>query len=200
MSNSAVNKNQAKLKHCVIYIPGLNDRADVARRYALKLWRLHGVKALLVPMRWYGNEPYSKKKIRILEAIDKVEKQGYTVSLIGESAGASIAINIAAEHPSLHALATIAGVASPNATVSPSIYARSPVFKESMQNLQTSLYQLQPNNIITFSAKRDSVVNKKYSVINGATNITLPTAGHFFTIMACLTFKKQYIITSIKTR
>lgn len=184
----------------VIYIPGLGDGADGSRRWALKLWRLLGVHAELVPMMWYDGKPFAEKLQRVTAAIDAAEKAGYTVSLIGESAGGSMAINAAAAHPGIHRLVTIAGVNDPSIQISPVIQAKSPAFMSSVAKLSDSLPQLRKHDVHTVRALLDLVVDKRFSRIPDVRDHRVPSLGHLPTIALCLTIFSPYVISLITRR
>ena len=191
------------MKHCVIYIPGLGDRSVIERllsRLVLKLWRLYGVRAEMLAVRWYDGLPFDEKRDRILAAVDEKIRRGYTVSLIGASAGASMAINVAAARPEIWKIVTVAGVSSPFIPISPSIRRSSPAFVTSCESLATSIARVPATKIHTISALSDSVVGKRYSFIEHAHNHRLLSAGHLMTIALCLTLFSPYVIFLIRRR
>ena len=151
------------MKHYIIYIPGLGDHNDGIRRFFLRFWRLYGVRTQLVPMQWYDGESYQTKYSQITAAITTAEEQGYNVSLVGESAGASMAMNVFARDDSLYRFVSLCGVNNFHTSISPRILARSPAFKESLSYLAAS-QQLavgrQPEDIRTITALSDTVVTE----------------------------------------
>lgn len=184
--------------HHIIYIPGLGDRYDGGRRLALKGWRALGVRAELVPMQWYDGASYEAKYQQVIAAIDRAQRAGHVVTLIGESAGGSMAINVAASVPTLHKLLTIGGVASPTMPVAASTLRKSPAFKDSIQHLGDSLPRLNKDVTTVVRAKFDPVVTYKYSHIEGARDHPLPSIGHLTTIALSLTVFSRRIVRLVK--
>ena len=75
----------------VLYIPGLGDKYDGFRSFGMKIWQLFGINAQLVPIKWYDKETLDSKLKRIEKAINEIDNK-YNITLVGESAGASIAL------------------------------------------------------------------------------------------------------------
>lgn len=186
------------MRHHVIYIPGLGDHYDRARLQALRLWRLSGVSVELLPMRWYAGNSYQSKRERVIAAVKRAQDAGYTVSLVGESAGASMALNVAAQIDSLHSVVLLAGIASSSTPISPYIKARSPAFAASVAALPTSLATIDPSNVHIIQALWDPTVPARYNQIGGATVHTIWSFGHIPTIVLCITLLSPFITQLIK--
>lgn len=185
------------MKHAIIYIPGLGDHYDPFRATALRLWLLLGVKTQLLPMRWYNNESYEHKYQRASNAITDLTRRGYKVSLVGESAGASMAINLFARHPQLNSVVLIAGVNQATASVSPHTLRKAPAFGVSKLAIENSLARLSSDrlqHIHTVSGLIDHVVNVRYSYVHGARHHRVIAFGHLLTITLCLTLYSWYIV------
>lgn len=188
-------------KHVLLYIPGLGERYDTYRKRALGLWRLFGVEARLLPMNWYDGEPYDDKYSDVSAVIGSLLDAGTKVSLVGESAGGSMAINLFARHPQVMNLITIAGVNASTTPVAAKTLRRGPAFTVSRQHVGESLDMLSAErrrNIYTVSGLRDDVVRRQYSRITGAHNHYIWAVGHIVTITACLTVFSGYIISLAK--
>lgn len=187
-----------KTRHYIIYISGLGDHYDTVRAFFLRLWYIYGVKTRLVPMQWYGDGSYEQKVRQIKQAISAAQQAGYAVSLIGESAGASIALNVAAATPTLHRVVTLAGVNSSVMPISPVTRRRSPAFDVSAMNIGASLKLLDISRIHTISAASDSIVPARYSTIPGAHNHRIWSVGHIATIILSISLLSGYIVSIIK--
>lgn len=185
-------------RYYIIYIPGLGDHYDAGRSVALKAWKIWGVATELVPMRWYDGGSFEEKERRVLEAIRRAEDAGYLVSLIGESAGGSMAINIAAQVPHLHTLLTVSGVNDPLFPASPVTLGKSPAFKESIERLHESLPRINRRRTHVVRAWYDPIVAAQHTIIAGAQNHRLISIGHFMTIALCLTLFSGYIVALIR--
>ena len=189
------------MKHTILYIPGLGDGYDSFRRNALKFWAVFGVRAILVPMRWDDQESYDSKYQRVIDAVENASANNDKVTIIGESAGGSMAINAYAASPMVDKLITIAGVNTSSTPVAPYRLRRSPAFAVSRQNVAKSLATISSSrmaNVHTVSALADSVVRSHYSQIAGAVNHRVIAIGHFYTITLCLTLFSSYIIRLAK--
>ncbi|RYF29287.1 MAG: hypothetical protein EOO17_02015 [Chloroflexi bacterium] len=190
------------MKHYIIYLPGLGDHWDAPRRWALKLWRIFGVQTELVPMQWYDGKSYDEKLDRVLSSIDRAAAAGYDISLIGESAGASMASNVAVRRTAqLHRVVTLCGVVYPQADVSPVIYGRSPAFKTSMSNLVNSIQTITSSDSPDFrviTALYDPVVDHRQNILHAKKPIRVWSVGHLTTIALCLTLFSPIVIRQIK--
>src|SRR5580700_11504718 len=81
-------------QHHIIYIPGLGDSNTVrGQRFLVSLWRNYGIHGHCYQMVWADKEPFQPKFDRLLSLIDELHAQGQVVSLIGSSAGASVALH-----------------------------------------------------------------------------------------------------------
>ena len=187
------------MKRYIIYIPGLGDNYDGMRQVALHGWRLLGVRTELIPMKWYDGASYEDKYERASAAIRRAVSRGYSVSLVGESAGGSMALNLAADHPGVMNVLTIAGVTHPSIRGSATTLRRSPAFAVSIKQLARSLTKLDTARIITLRGIKDSVVNERYSGVTGAKGYVVPMVGHLATITFCLTLWSYVVVRIIKT-
>lgn len=173
-------------RYHLIYIPGLGDGYDGLRRAGLFTWRLWGVSTELVPMQWYGGGDLSTRYNAVIAAIDRAQRDGRRVILVGESAGASLAINVAARRSDIHGLMTVCGIANSRAEVSPLIRKKSPAFDQSLDHLAQSLEELDVATVCNVRAIADSVVPKRSSIIPGARQRVVWSVGHIVTITLCL--------------
>ena len=176
----------------VVYIPGLGDGYDPFRRLALKAWRLGGVKVELVPMHWYGQEDeLEQKRERVRAAIGRAGKND--IIIIGESAGAAIALGFAS-NPMVSRVITIAGVSRSNTPIAPSLRKRSPALLAATRTIPaTSGY-----DVHSVRAIFDSVLDKKYSLATGSKAHVVWTFGHFGTIVMCLSLLSPLVIAIAK--
>ncbi len=186
-------------KHHLIYVPGLGDSYDRFRKKALKLWRLFGVSTELVAMDWSDRVLQFEDRFKRVEAaIEQAVKNGYKVSLIGESAGGSMSLNVLAEHPDLHKVITLAGVDNPNTEIAHWRRQQTPGFVVSVHKLAESVSNLPLQKIHTISALYDETVHHKNSVVAGAHNHRWLSFGHLVTILLALTIFSPLIIRIAK--
>lgn len=178
----------------ILYIPGLGDSYDRFRSRALWSWARSGLSVQLVPMRWYDRGDLSSKRTKVDKAIDAAVEQGKTVYLVGESAGASLAIDALASRPEVAGLLTLCGVDTAEAPVAPSLKQRAPAFAEALNELPRALKGLDTAKVSTVSSLWDPVVNIRYSSLAGADNHRLPSIGHIVTIALGLTVFRRKLI------
>lgn len=162
------------------------------RRRALKFWSIWGVKTVFVPMNWDSEKELKPKQVRLDGAIQKAKQEGYKVSLIGESAGSTVAINTAAKYD-LH-LITVCGVNNPNMRIAPRTRQRAPALTRSLGQVSQSFATLNLLNVHTITALFDGVVSPENASIKGAHNHRFFSFGHGFTISLCLTLLSGYIV------
>lgn len=185
------------MKHTIFYIPGLGDGYDRYRKKALKGWSLFGVKPVLLPMNWYAGGTYDEKFQHASRIIAKATASAGRVTIIGESAGGSMAINLFAADQRVDSLITIAGVNKTSAPVARRTLRRGPAFATSRHYVDASLAAIpdeRKRHIHTLRAWSDNVVQSDYSQIVGAHNHRVWAVGHLFTITLCLTVLAGYVI------
>lgn len=179
------------MKHTIVYIPGLGDHYDELRRRALSSWETSEVSVALLPMRWYDPlETFEQKLRRAADSISAYQRLGHTVSVVGESAGGTMAIHVFALNHKVHRLVTIAGVNRPDVTVSPVTLRRAPAFGPSITALTDSLDAVPVErraSIHVITGLHDATVNERHSYIFGAHRHRVWVIGHIFVIAVCLT-------------
>lgn len=154
-------------------------------------------------MQWYDGEPYQAKYNQIIAAISAAKEQGYSVSLVGESAGASMAMNVFSRDDSLYRFVSLCGVNTLHASISPRILAKSPAFKESLSYLAASqrvAVGRRPENIISIAALSDSVVSVSKNRIEGVKNKRVFSVGHLTSILLCLSVFSFVVVGEIKRK
>lgn len=130
--------------------------------------------------------------------VEQALEEGAKVTLVGESAGASLVATIAGFYPDLHKIVTIAGVNSSRLSISPTIGRRSPSFRESAKRVSGAFLRVDPGRIHTFSGFMDGSVPLAFSRVTGAQSHRVPAIGHLLTIVVCLTILSPYIARIIK--
>lgn len=190
------------MKHAVIYIPGLGDARVGGQLLAVKTWNWYGVQAELFQKNWIDGERFEPKFIRLLNRIDELVEQGYTVSIVAASAGASAAINAYAARPdTIHAVVCIAGEINGRDRMHPSVYQKNPAFRDSMHMIEASLPRITPamrKRILSRRGAIDVTVTAHDSIVPGAVNQVVPTMSHFLTIATQIAFGAPSFIRFIK--
>lgn len=166
----------------IIYIPGLGDRYDGFRVAALKLWKLWGVNAVHVPITWHDGGSMESKLAYVGTAINAV-KAGENIVLIGESAGATLALHTATHDRRVLRVITLCGVSRPDTPVSDSLRRKAPALGEAVDTLPET-FEVDVHSV---RAAVDGVVGPKYSSTTGAARHIVWSVGHITTISLCLT-------------
>ena len=167
----------------IIYIPGLGDRYDGFRARALKLWKIWGVKTIHVPIAWYDKGSMDSKLAKIQSVIDNVPKDVHIV-LIGESAGATLALHTAQRDKRVNRVITLCGVARSFTPVSNYLRAKAPALDQAVDSLRED----STVDVHSVRAFIDGVVGSKYSSTEHAVQHVIWSVGHLTTIALCLTF------------
>lgn len=186
-----------------MYIPGLGDHYNSFRRLLLSTWRLYGVTVEYMPMNWYQGGTYEEREERVRRAIVRAKQQGKTVSLVSESAGGPIALNLFSEDQDIHRLVSICAVNNPATPVSPQIYARSPSFETAVEKLALRLptiNQQRRSSIVVLTSLYDRTVKLEDSMIEGAKPHRIFAIGHIVAITICILFYGLWVTRCITRR
>lgn len=184
----------------IVYLSGFGGRYDSLRKRALGWWRFPGVTTELVPMRWEGNETFAQKQARVNEAIDRVA--GKRVVLVGESAGASMAVHVYADRAGdLHQVMGLCGKAIYPETVRQMYYDRSPAFKTAMEGLNDAIERLsdeQKQAYVSIHPLYDPVVPVRETLLPGCKRVRLWSVGHQLTIALGLTLLAPLVVRAAR--
>lgn len=182
----------------IIYVPGLGDRYNDLRLKALKWWpRFHGVTAEFVPMNWSIESDLASKIQRLETAIRRAVVDGKDVVVIGESAGAAIAL--IADTSGIKKVITICGVANGAIQIGDGYAERAAALRPAVDELRKrETAGKLPENIHSFRPAFDEVVYKKHSVAKGATEHVLWSLGHMITIVLGLTLLSSILVIEAK--
>lgn len=175
----------------VIYIPGLGDRYDGFRKWAISFWRLWGVSAEHVAITWYDGKDFEQKMQLVTDAIEKAK--GKRIVLIGESAGATLALHTSTRQ-SIARVITLCGVSQPKTPIADYLRRKAPALSQAVDSLPTSFI----TDIHSVRAFVDGTVGPKWSKTNNATVHTVWTIGHLTTIATCLTVLAPLMVTIAK--
>ncbi len=178
----------------VIYVPGLGDSFDAMRRRLLRYWTLWGITAELVPMNWKSTESYEEKYQRLLNEVERHEQ----VTIIGESAGATLALRAFNDKKNVNKCITLCGVAKNTAHISTLYDTRAPALHTATKNIPNNYPDAK--NILSLFSPFDTTVFPKNAITTGATKrkIYLPT--HMLAIAFSLTIYVPYLLRSKSSR
>jgi len=119
---------------------------------------------------------------RIRRAIDAVPAEDKVV-LVGESAGATLALHAANRFERVSCVITLCGVSSARTPIAPALRHRAPALYQAVRSLPNE----HKTELHSVRALVDQVVDKEYSVAPGATSHVWWTLGHVVTITLGLT-------------
>jgi hypothetical protein len=186
--------------HTVIIIPGLGDDRSGSSAIitaATSHWKQAGLTILIHSVKWRNGEDFEPKLAKLLALIDKQAKKG-TVSLVGTSAGASMAFNaFCARHTLIHKAVNICGRlrAGDHMLRSLDRMARtSSAFKQSVlqfEKNEPTLTKSQKSRLLTIRPYfGDELVPSDTAYLAGAQNRWIYTPGHGLSIILSLWFSK----------
>jgi hypothetical protein len=178
-------------QHHIVYIPGLGDKKTRGQKLAIKLWRTYGVYGHCHPVIWSNSESFDDKLKSVLTEIDGLLEKGYVVSVMGASAGASMALHVyAARKKDISGVALICGELADTKTISPSYFSRNPAFQVSMERLPQTLKSLSLDDrrrVMSIHPLYDETVKISDTFLDGARMRTVMAIGHATTIGLVLT-------------
>lgn len=190
-----------KRQHHVIFVPGLGDNIW-GQGFYVRLWRLHGVHGHLHEIPWKGQGAWEPKLQRLLHEIDTYAEQGYRVSLVGASAGASAVLNAYADRKDkITGVAYICAKINAPETVSEKTYAKNPAFKTSLYALQGVLKKLTPEDTAkfhSFYSPGDNYVPYKATTVQGVSESKIFPLRHGPAIIFSLALGARQILSPLK--
>lgn len=171
-----------KNKHVVIYVPGLGDHRLTMRQRLLSTWRYKNLSIEILPMKWAYDESWNNKLSRLLSKIDRLHDDGLTVSVVGESAGATAAVQALQSRDSkVNAVVLLCGKFQQPERVASRLYQSNPALREAIirsNNIIGELSQGQKNKILNLHPLADPVVPVWETKIPGVKEATMPVIGH----------------------
>ena len=186
----------------IIYVPGLGDSSVANQRKAIKTWKWYGVSAELFQMNWADDIAWSVKFEKLLARIDKLAAEGYSVGLVGASAGASACINAFAARPDkIVGIVSIAGKINHPESIGPKFRVGNPSFIESAYAAPKALETLGPEqrrHILSIYSVKDGLLMRRDSRVPGARNRLTLVMGHPFVIAAQITLGAPGFIWFLK--
>lgn len=189
----------------VIIIPGLGNEIQ-KHVWATDRWRKFGIIPHVFDAKWKSEEKGFRKKLDdALKLVDSLIASGKKVSIIGNSAGSSLAINILGERKEkIHRVVVNCGRVRtgdwPWFTFDQAT-ASSPSFKESVlksEKIIAKLSQEEKKKILTLRPLFDEIVPPFTVPIEGATNEIVPSVEHVLTIALNMTLLSNRIIKFIR--
>ncbi len=187
-------------KHHVVIIPELGNEVE-KHIWVSHGWRKFGVTPHVFDAAWGIEERGLQPKLcRALELVDRLTDAGQNVSLVGNSAGSSLALNIFGERKNkIHRVIINCGRIRtgdwPWFTFAQAT-SSSPSFKESVlkaEQLESKLTMTERQKIMTIRPFFDEVVPPTTVAIYKASNIVIPSVEHVVSIAAAMLFPSKMI-------
>jgi pimeloyl-ACP methyl ester carboxylesterase len=192
-----------RMKHHIIYLPGLGDDKPF-QRLLVGWWRALGVRVQYHYIGWSDpDEPFNAKLQRVLDSIDNLARPDHRVSLIGTSAGASMALNAYnVRRDKIHRVVLVCGKIQHVETVSEDYYRTNPPLRASLERLGGSVESLTANDkakMLILQPKYDNVVAVEDMLIPGVAVLPMRTSGHAKSIAAAMTIYSPKITQFLKS-
>jgi hypothetical protein len=177
-------------------------------RLATCSWNQYDLTPVIHSANWENtSESFQQKLQRLVRQIDSLSKHENFVSLVGTSAGGSMAVNALIQCPNtVQRVINVCGrlrVGTHHGFRSFELRTnKSPAFAESVklcEKNEKKLTNTDRKKIMTISALfGDELVPKNTIIIRGARNTTNPVAGHVFCIALSVTMFKKSLIEFLK--
>jgi hypothetical protein len=194
------------MKHKVVIVLGLSDKIGITLWLIIHLfWRK--VHWEIYRFGWRGlASQWAARNNALQEHVNSLIKLGFPVSLIGLSAGASAAVNAFIGCEQVSNVVVVCGRLFKCEGVYPTLSWASrnyPIFGESVIGCGAVVNRLVLNNtgmlarVLTIRPWWDEKVPVSTVLIQGATNMVMPTIGHGFSIRWAMLFYRKAILRFI---
>ena len=155
-------------------------------------------------MNWTVDEPWHDKLNRLVSTIDRHVKAGKTLSLIGESAGASAVINaLGIRSRSLRTVILLCGKTQYPDRVAAYRYRQNPALRQALiasSHIINQLTNEQKEKLLNLHPILDPVVPVSETKIPNVKNSVMPTFGHALSIVFANTIWSWWIVRFIRHR
>ena len=191
------------MAHYAIYVPGLGDHRSYGQEIAIQLWRIFGLRPRYLPLGWNKKTGFKAKLNQLMHEVEGLKAAGHSVSLVGISAGASAVLNAYAMSEDIASIVCVCGKINNPQTLKESTFIANPDFKESLEQLNSSLGLLgskKRGNIMSIHPWRDQTVPIADTIIEGAMEKTVPGWSHVAGIFSGIIFGFPSISRFIRSR
>ena len=192
-------------RHHVIYIPGLSDHRK-SYELVINRWSLYGIIPHVYRVGWHDGESFKPKLKRLINFINDFLNKGDIVSLVGASAGGSVALNVLIEQPKINAVVNLCGRLRAGKNVSPTLKVaskNSSSFRESVmlfESREPKMTKHLRQKVLTLTPIWDEIVPKPTVFLSGATNKILPSVEHMLSGFLGMTFFSPMMMSFIKNK
>lgn len=192
------------MAHQVIYLPGLSDHKSYPIQVkALEKWRKFDLAPKFQHIGWNNNEPYKAKLAKITQVIDKLPAKD-VVSLVGVSAGCSMAINVYTQRKSrIGGVVLVCGKISYPQTIKQYRKKQNPALLDSVKASDANAQKLTDKDkqkMLVIQPLFDGVVTKDDGRIAGVRRKTVFAVFHPVGIYLSLTLYKRLSINFLKAK
>lgn len=197
-------------EHHLIYIPGLHDQHPFNKFFTdlfPHIWTAKGFPTEKFEPHWEEGTSLDPKLNKLLAMIDQITQDGHNVSLIGQSAGGSLALNAFTQRKkTVLGAINLCGRLREGSHVKPTMsYAsrHSVAFRQSVrlfeQVNEPKLTIPDRKRIMTIKAWIDKTVPSTTTPLEGAHNLTIPFVGHNLTGGLMCSFRANTMLNFLKS-
>ena len=193
------------MTHQILYIPGFGGERDANIQIkALKKWQKLDVEVHFMPIDWADGEPFESKLERTIKQIEELYGRYGKISLVGVSAGASLAINAYVEmRDAVSGVVFICGKLRNPEGVNERYFAGHPAFRKSVfaggANVE-NLTKQDKAKMLTLRSLFDGLIPAHDSRIPGVKKKFIPMVTHAPTIFLAITIYKRIAVNFLKRR
>lgn len=184
----------------IIYISGFGSSYDGIRRFLLKFWSLYGVSTQLIETKWSDGQSYDAKLKKVNDAIDYNSDK--KIVLIGESAGASLAINAYIKRPKdLYRVMSLCGKNFGANSVSERFFSKNPAFKESIHTSDITIKRMsdiERKNFTSVYPLKDFLIPVRETILPGSRVVRIWSIGHLTSILLSLSVYSFILVREAK--
>lgn len=192
------------MKHIVLYVPGLGDHRLDGRRKLLSLWHYRGIQIEISAKEWTVDHSWEFKLKRLVATIDRLHGPNTSISLIGESAGASAVLQaLRLRQDKLNAVILLCGKSQYPERVAPRLYRKNPALRDAMigsQAVVDTLTASEKSKILNLHPLLDPIVPVWETKIPGVKNARIPSIGHATSIIVGMSLWSWRIVSFIRWR
>jgi pimeloyl-ACP methyl ester carboxylesterase len=190
------------MAHHVIYLPGVGDHKNAPFQIrALKKWNKFDLVTHFQLIRWNNSESYELKLKKVISLLDKLYSQNHTISLVGASAGASLAMNVYANRRNkIKAVVLICAKINNPQTLGQKYKTNYPALLDCVKASSQAVKNLKPSDkqkMLTINPLYDGVVARADCNITGVKNKIIIAAIHGISIGLAISLYKRTIIKFI---
>lgn len=191
-------------EHHIIFVPGLSGSSPLFNK-AVGFWKRFGFIPHSHQMAWKDNQHFKPKLKNLIKEIDELSEKSSLVSIVGTSAGGSMALNAFYERQnSVYKIVNVGGRLRAGKNVHPTLgYAsrESISFRESVElceEIQSKLNPFALKRVLTMHPVFDEVVPISTNTLKGTNNVQIPFVEHILSIGLAMTIFTKPIVEFLR--